>query len=118
MLTIRLQRVGRKGQPVFRIVLAEKHRAAAKKAVEILGFYNPRTKDFGLRDEERLRYWVDQHVEISPTVHNLFLTKGLVTGQKMKAWRPKVKAKVEQPAAATPKAEVEVKTETAPQATT
>jgi|SRR3989338_2440569 len=91
MLTIRLQRVGRTNQAAFRIVLAEKHRAASKKVVEVLGHYDPRTKEFGLKDPERLKYWVAQHVELSPTAHNLLVTKGLVEGKKVKAWRPKPK---------------------------
>ena len=91
MLTIRLQRVGKKNQPVFRIVLAEKHRAASKKAVEILGHYNPRSKEFGIKSEERLKYWIAEHVQISPTVHNLFVDKKILTGVKVKAWNPKRK---------------------------
>lgn len=106
MLTIRLQRIGKKKQPVFRIVLAEKHRAAAKLAVEILGHYNPRTKEFAIKDKERLKYWVEKNTEISPTVHNLFVTKGILQGKKVQSWRPKVKEKTETPAApaATPAA--------------
>lgn len=102
MLIIRLQRVGRKNQPVFRIVLAEKHRAAKKHAKEILGHYNPISKEFGLRDESRLKYWIEQHVQISPTAHNLLVTKGLLPGKKVQAWRPKVKPA--EPASATPEA--------------
>ncbi|KKW21931.1 MAG: 30S ribosomal protein S16 [Parcubacteria group bacterium GW2011_GWA2_51_12] len=60
MLTIRLQRVGRTNQAVFRIVLAEKHRSATKKVVEVLGHYDPRTKEFGIKDPERLKYWVEE----------------------------------------------------------
>ena len=119
MLTIRLQRVGKKKQPVFRIVLAEKHRAASKLAKEVLGFYNPRTKDFGLRSEERMRYWIEKHVEISPTVYNLLVDKGLLAGKKQKAWRPKVKkAEGAKPASEAPKAQTaeETSKETTPAA--
>lgn len=91
MLTIRLQRVGRKNQPIFRIVLAEKHRSATKKTVEALGLYNPRNKEFSIK-EDRLKHWLSKHIELSPTVHNLFVTKNLVTGKKIQAWRPKKKA--------------------------
>ncbi|KKW29550.1 MAG: 30S ribosomal protein S16 [Parcubacteria group bacterium GW2011_GWA2_52_8] len=113
MLTIRLQRVGRTNQAAFRIVLAEKHRAASKKVVEVLGHYDPRTKEFGLKDPERLKYWVAQHVELSPTAHNLLVTKGLVEGKKVKAWRPKPKP-AEASAEAGVKAKEEVKAETKP----
>ena len=108
MLTIRLQRVGKKNQAAFRIVLAEKKRAAKKQAVEILGHYNPRTKEFGVKDQERLKYWIAQHAQISPTVHNLLISKGLLAGEKVKAWRPKVKATADLSAEAVPAAKVEV----------
>lgn len=92
MLTIRLQRVGKKNQAAFRIVLAEKQRAVKKLAVEILGFYNPRTKEFGIKNPERLNYWIGQHATLSPTVNNLLIDKGLLKGEKVKSWRPKAKA--------------------------
>lgn len=98
MLKIRLQRVGKKNQPMFRIVLAEKQKAVKKEVVEILGHYNPRTKDFAVRDPERVKYWISQHVQVSPTVHNLFIDKGLLSGEKLKAWKPKKKAEVVQAA--------------------
>ncbi len=104
MLTIRLQRTGSKNKPQFRIVLAEAHRAASKKFLEILGNYSPGTKQFGIKDEARLKYWVSQNVQVSPTVHNLFVSKNLMTEKKVKAWRPKVKAKEEGAATAAPAA--------------
>lgn len=91
MLIIRLQRVGRKNQPAFRIVLAEKQRAVKKQVNEILGHYNPRSKEFVVKDPERVKHWISQHVQVSPTVHNLLITKGLLTGEKVKAWKPKKK---------------------------
>jgi small subunit ribosomal protein S16 len=90
-LIIRLQRVGKKKQPVFRIALAEKHRAADKTVKEVLGHYNPRTKEFAIRDEERLKYWIAQHIPLSATVHNLLVTKGILSGAKVRAWMPKKK---------------------------
>ena len=93
MLKIRLQRVGKKNQASFRIVLAEKARSASKKVTEVLGFYNPRSKQFGIKDPERLQYWIGQHVEISPTMNNLLIDKGLLKGGKVKAWKPKKQAK-------------------------
>ncbi len=85
MLTIRLQRAGKRNKPEFRIVLAEKESSASKKFAEILGHYNPRTKDFSIK-EERLQYWISQRVELSATVHNLFVTKKLVSAPKVKAF--------------------------------
>ena len=102
MLTIRLQRTGTKNRPSFRLVLAEAHRSASKKFLEVLGHYNPRSKDFGIKDEERLKYWLGQHVLLSPTVHNLFVEKKLVEGKKVKAWAPKKSAEEAKAEAAAP----------------
>lgn len=116
MLIIRFQRVGKKNQAIFRIVLAEKHRAASKKVNEILGSYNPRGKQFNVKDPERVKYWLGQHVEVSATAHNLLVDKGFITAPKKHAWTPKKKeqaaAAPEAAAPAEPKAE-ETKTESA-----
>src|SRR6185369_322549 len=85
MLIIRLQRTGKKNQADFRIVLAEKEAPVNKKIVEVLGSYNPRRKVFQPK-EERIKYWLGQRVSLSETVHNLFVTKGLVDGKKVKAF--------------------------------
>lgn len=100
MLMIRLQRAGKRNRSEFRIVLAEKESAVAKKFTEILGSYNPRTKDLKIK-EDRLQYWIGQHVALSPTVHNLFVTQKLIQAPKVKAFSipKKPAAAAEQPAA-------------------
>ena len=95
MLIIRLQRTGAKNSPDFRLVLAEKHRAAQKKTLEVLGQYSPKTKELKLKNEARLKEWVGRNVELSPTVRNLLITKKLISGNKVKAWNPKKSAKAE-----------------------
>jgi small subunit ribosomal protein S16 len=85
MLTIRLQRTGKKNQADFRIVVAEKEAPVNKKVTEIIGSYNPRSKKFIVK-EERTKYWIAQRVEMSPTVHNLFVTNKLVEGAKVRAF--------------------------------
>jgi small subunit ribosomal protein S16 len=87
MLTIRLQRAGKKNKPEYRLVLAEKTSAAQKKFTEILGNYNPHSKVLAIRDQARLDYWIkEQHVEVSPTAYNLLVTNKLVEGKKVKAF--------------------------------
>ncbi len=107
MLTIRLQRAGKRNRPEFRIVLAEKTAAASKKFIEVLGHYNPRTKDFAVKSEDRLKYWIAQHVELSPTIHNLLITKKLIEGKKTQAFNipKKPAAKVEETKVAPAKVE-------------
>jgi len=93
MLTIRLQRTGKRNQANFRIVLAEKTAAASKQCLEVLGSYNPLKKDFRVK-EERLNYWIAQRVQISPTLHNLLISKNLLEGTKVQAFKIKKKKEV------------------------
>ncbi|HEX3099861.1 MAG TPA: 30S ribosomal protein S16 [Patescibacteria group bacterium] len=103
MLTIRLQRAGKKNKPEYRIVLADKTAAAQKKFTEVLGSYNPHTKALTIRDQERLNYWKDeQHVELSATVRNLLITKEIIKGDKTKAFTIPKKEVVAEEAPAAP----------------
>ena len=115
MLTIRLQRTGKKNQADFRIILAEKAAAASKKFIEVLGNYNPHKKDFRVK-EERVKYWLAQNVECSPTVHNLMVTKGFLTVPKVKAFSvpKKPAAPVEAPVASAPAPEASPAPEVVP----
>lgn len=51
MLVIRLARTGRTKYPTYRIVAAESARAATGKFVEVMGHYNPHTKELVLNRE-------------------------------------------------------------------
>lgn len=52
MLVIRLARTGRAKYPTYRIVAAESARAATGKFVDVLGHYNPHTKELVIKREE------------------------------------------------------------------
>lgn len=109
MLIIRLQRTGKKNAADFRIVLAEKESHVSKKFQEVLGSYNPRTKMFQVKTE-RVQYWISKGVALSPTVHNLFVTKNLTTEKKVRAFStPKKPVEAPAPEAA-PKEEAKVET--------
>ncbi len=56
MLVIRLARQGRNKYPVYRIVAAESSRAVSGKFVEVLGHYNPHTKELVIKKEETVKY--------------------------------------------------------------
>lgn len=102
MLTIRFQRTGKRNRAEFRVVVAPKTAAAQKKFTEILGNYNPRTKELVVKNQDRLNYWLSQKLEISASVQNLFITKKLMEASKVKAFTlPKKEApKVEEAPAA------------------
>lgn len=75
---IRLRRVGRKGQPEYRIVVAERTKARGGAFVETLGHYNPRANPMVLTvDAERARYWLAQGATPSDTVRSLLRRAGV-----------------------------------------
>ena len=94
MLTIRFNRVGKKNKPQFRIVLQEHTVAPGGRHVEVLGSHDPHQKKTVLKDE-RIKYWLSQGVQLSDTVYNLLVSKGLLEGEKRKVKMPKKEAPVE-----------------------
>ncbi|MBI2052522.1 MAG: 30S ribosomal protein S16 [Candidatus Sungbacteria bacterium] len=88
MLVIRLQRIGKKHQAVFRIVLQDSRWKPQGKALEMLGFYNPHSKEKQIQTE-RVKFWISKGAQPSPTLHNMFVDAGIVTGEKVKHWQPK-----------------------------
>ena len=91
MLSIRLSRVGKKKQPTYRVVVLPKTKDPWGDYVENLGFYNPRTKEAKLK-ADRLKYWLGQGAEVSPTVWNLLVKEKVVEGSKRKVKIGKKKA--------------------------
>ncbi len=95
MLTIRLQRVGRKNDPSFRVVLLEKKRAAKTGNVnEILGNYNARTGAIKL-EGERIKELMKNGVTVSDNLHNLLVSNKVIDEKKKNVNPKKVVAKVE-----------------------
>ena len=92
MLTIRLQRTGKKNEQHFRVAVMEKTRSAKGKAMEIVGFLNPRKKERAFK-KERIVHWISKGAQPSDTVHNLLVSNKVIEGKKMRAWTPKKPAK-------------------------
>lgn len=89
MLSIRLQRRGRKHQPSYRVVVAERRSKLNAPAVEDLGFWNPIAKEVNL-NKERLLYWLRVGAQATATVHNLLVRQGILRAPKIEI---KVKSK-------------------------
>ena len=71
MLKIRLARAGKRNMPFFRVVLTE-HTAAAKHGYkEVLGFYNPISKEFKIKDLDKVKKYVSHGAQFSPRVEKL-----------------------------------------------
>ncbi len=84
MLTIRLSRVGKKNYATYRLIISEKHRDPYGKALEILGAYNPHTKELKI-EADRVKHWISKGAQMSPTVNNLLITKEIIKGDRLKA---------------------------------
>lgn len=82
MLAIKLQRIGKKHQPFYRLVVAEKKSKMIAPPVEDLGSYNPSTKKMSLNNE-RVKYWLGVGARPTPTSHNLLVTAGVIEGKKI-----------------------------------
>ncbi len=82
MLTIRFQRIGRKNDPAFRVVLTEKRSKPKSGEIEILGSFHPKTKEARLKGE-RISYWLSKGAQASPRVWNLLISQGVAQGKKI-----------------------------------
>ncbi len=79
MVRIRLRRVGAKKQPSYRIVAADIEHPRDGRFLEILGFYNPRTKPETIElNEARIYDWITHGAQPSGSVMQLFKTSGLL----------------------------------------
>jgi small subunit ribosomal protein S16 len=77
MLKIRLSRAGKRNMPFFKIVLTE-HTAAAKHGYkEVLGFYNPLTKEFKIKSLDQVKAYLKNGVQLSPRVEKLVKANNL-----------------------------------------
>jgi small subunit ribosomal protein S16 len=72
MLAIRLRRMGSKKRPYFRVVVTDSRTARDSSFVEVLGYYNPRTKPERLEiKRERLDHWLKVGAQPSDSIRTL-----------------------------------------------
>lgn len=81
MLRIRFSRTGRKGQPAYRIVLAEHARAVQGEYLTMLGHYNPVTKVCEL-EKEAITSWIAKGAKPSQSVARLLKANGMKDMEK------------------------------------
>lgn len=85
---IRLQRIGKTKQPVYRIIVSPKHKDTQAGQLEILGTYDPVSKEKKLDVKaDRIKYWMSVGAQLSPTLNNLFVSKKIIEGKKQKSVR-------------------------------
>ena len=82
MLSIRLQRTGRKNEPYFRVVLTDsKNSSKSGKFLDILGHYNPKLGEVILKADE-IKRRIKEGAQTSDTVHNFLITQKIIEGKK------------------------------------
>lgn len=83
MLKVRLQRVGRKNDPSFRVVVTDSKRGPKSgNYLEMLGSYNPRQKKTVINGE-RVKHWISVGAQVSDTVHNILINEKVIEGKKI-----------------------------------
>lgn len=106
MLAIKLQRIGKKGQPSYRLVVAPKRSKMKSPPVEDLGSYNPSTKQANLNGE-RAKYWMGVGAQPTVTAYNLLVKSGVVAGKARPVYMKKAAPAAAAPEAAAPAAPAE-----------
>lgn len=78
---MRLQRVGRKNDPSYRIVVTDKRTGPkSNKHVAIIGSYNPKMSNIQL-DTEAATDWLSKGVQPSDTVHNILVKQKVINAK-------------------------------------
>ncbi len=123
MLAIRLQRTGRKGHAMFRVVVQDSRRTPSSgKVVAQIGTYDPHTKTVSI-DTEKATFYVSNGAQPSPRATYLLKSEGVklpdwVTeaskksgkirhADKLRRNQPKEEVVAEEPAVETPTEQAE-----------
>lgn len=104
MLAIRLQRLGRKGYPVYRVAVQEAQRhPSSGRVVAYVGSYNPHTKEVRF-DKEKIEKYLSTGAQPSPRVVKLLVEQKVKlpewvqkAGKKEKSTRNPEKLRKNQP---------------------
>lgn len=93
MLAIKLAKTGKTNKKMFRLIVSEKSRDPYGVVLEILGSYNPHSKEL-VAKTDRIKHWLSVGAQMTPTVNNLLVEKKIVEGKKAvasKAGKPSEK---------------------------
>lgn len=81
MVRIRMQRLGRKNRPFYRIAAVEKLVRRDGPVLENLGWYDPMAKDAAKQlsiNDERVKHWLAAGAQPTDTVRDFFAKRNLV----------------------------------------
>jgi small subunit ribosomal protein S16 len=75
---LRLRRMGKKKQPIYKIVAADSRTKRDGRFLDAVGLYNPRTAPMTIDlKEDRVFYWLGKGAQPTDTVRSLFRRTGL-----------------------------------------
>ncbi|OGF24967.1 30S ribosomal protein S16 [Candidatus Falkowbacteria bacterium RIFOXYB2_FULL_34_18] len=77
---------------MYRLIISEKSKDPYGRNLEILGSYNPFTKELVVK-KDRIEHWIANGSGMSITVNNLLIEKGIIKGEKIKSSSAKTKKK-------------------------
>jgi len=94
MLAIKLQRIGKKHQPAYRVVVQEKRTKLNGRYTEDVGWFNPLQNTQEIK-RDRVEYWMNVGAKPTDTVWNLLVRAGIITGPKRAVHKVSKKKKEE-----------------------
>ena len=81
---LRLRRMGKKKQPIYKMVAADSRSPRDGKFLEAVGFYNPLTKPHTLElKEDRILYWLNVGAQPTHTVKSLLRQQGITLKKEL-----------------------------------
>lgn len=82
---LRLRRMGKKKQPIYKLVAADSRSPRDGKFIESVGLYNPLTDPHSVEiKEDRVNYWLDNGAQPTDTVKSLLRQKGIILKRELK----------------------------------
>lgn len=81
---LRLRRMGKKKQPIYKVVAADSRSPRDGKFIEAIGLYNPKTEPATVEiKEDRALYWLKVGAQPTDTVKNLFTHQGIMLKKEL-----------------------------------
>ncbi len=97
MLAIRLQRLGRKAFPVYRLAVQESQRhPSSGRVVAYVGNYNPHTKDVTV-NKEKIELYLKNGAQPTPRVVKILIDQGIALPAWVKKPRDDRKTTIKHP---------------------
>ncbi len=86
MVKIRLKRMGMKGTPSYRVVIADARSPRDGRIIENIGWYNPLTEPSTIQiDADRAKHWLAVGAQPTESVRSLLQRAGVLTRAEAEA---------------------------------